>query len=152
MTRRVSRRGFHKAAAAGSLGYLFTGSALSVGKVYGANEKLRFAGVGIGGKGSSDIDNCAELGEVVAIVDIDDKNIASKVKKWKDVKVFNDYRKLFADEIMKNVDAVTVSTPDHHHALASVLAMRMGKHVYCQKPLTHTVFEARLMREVAKKP
>ncbi len=151
MASRVSRRTFGKAAAAGSLGYLFTGPAYSVDKVVGANDKLRFAGVGIGGKGSSDIDQAGNLGEVVAICDIDDKNLDSKIKKWKDAKVFHDMRKLYADDIMKNVDAVVVSTPDHSHALAAVLAMRMGKHVYCQKPLTHTVFEARLMREEAKK-
>ena len=151
MSQRLSRRRFGQLTGAASLGYLFTGPAFSVAKVYGANDKLRFAGVGIGGKGSSDIDNAANLGEVVAICDIDEKNIASKTKKWKDVKVFHDYRKLMEDAIMKNVDAVTVSTPDHNHATASVMAMKQGKHVYCQKPLTHTVLEARIMRDVAKK-
>jgi len=151
MAHRFTRRKFSQAAAAGSLGYLFTGPAYSVEKVAGANTKLRFAGVGIGGKGGSDIDQCANLGEIVALCDIDDNFLAKKTAKWKDAKVFHDYRKLFADDVMKNVDAVTVSTPDHHHALAAVLAMRMGKHVYVQKPLAHTVFEARLMREVAAK-
>src|SRR5207244_9094036 len=98
-----------------------------------------------------DSNNAAKLGEIVAICDIDEKNLARKTSAWKDAKVFYDYRKLLGDELMKNVDAVTVSTPDHHHATASVTAMRLGKHVYCQKPLTHSVFEARLMRETAKK-
>jgi predicted dehydrogenase len=150
MAQRLSRRTFGKAAVAGSLGYFLTSPAWTAAKVYGANDKLRFAGIGIGGKGSSDIDQAVELGECVALCDIDEKSLDKKAAKWNSVKVFHDYRKLLEDAIMKNVDAVTVSTPDHNHALASVMAMKQGKHVYCQKPLTHTVLEARIMREVAK--
>jgi predicted dehydrogenase len=151
MTTRLSRRGVLKASAAGSLGYFFTGPALSVCSAADANGKLYVAGIGVGGKGSSDIDQAASLMEVAAVVDIDEKNLDSKTKKWPKAKGFHDYRKLFDDGVFKTVDAVVVSTPDHHHAPAAVTAMRMKKHAYVQKPLTHTVFEARLMRETAKK-
>ncbi len=153
MTRKLSRRSVLKAAAAGGLGYLFTGPAFSVLRAQGSNARLRFAGIGVGGKGSSDIDNASALGDVIALVDIDetDKFLGGKAKKWPKAKTFNDYRKLFDDAIFKDVDAVTVSTPDHHHATAAIPCMRAGKHVYVQKPLTQTVFEARMMMAVARK-
>ena len=151
MSKRFSRRDALKASAAGTLGYFFTGSALSVASAAGANGRLYVAGVGVGGKGDSDIDHAGNLMDVVAVCDIDDNNLGKKTKKWEKAKGFNDYRKLFDDPVFKTVDAVTVSTPDHHHAPVAVSAMRMKKHVYVQKPLTHTVFEARLMRETAKK-
>ena len=150
MTARLNRRGFLQTTGAVSLGYLFTGPAWSVARAAGANERLSVAGIGVGGKGSSDIDQAGNLMDVIALCDIDDGKLAPKAKKWDKAKTFSDFRKIFDDaELMKAVDAFTVSTPDHTHALPSVLAMRHGKHVYCQKPLTHTVFEARLMRQVA---
>jgi predicted dehydrogenase len=113
---------------------------------------LKVAGIGVGGKGSSDIDQAGGLMTVTAICDVDDKMLAPKQKKWPEAKVFKDFRKLFDDTaLLKNIDAVVVSTPDHNHAVASILAMRAGKHVYCQKPLTHDVYEAHLMREEARK-
>lgn len=153
MTRKLSRRSVLKAGAAGGLGYLFTGPAFSVVRAADANTRIRFAGIGVGGKGSSDIDNAGNLGDVIALVDVDetDKFLGNKAKKWPKAKTFVDYRKLFDDPIFKDVDAVTVSTPDHHHATAAIPCMRAGKHVYVQKPLTQTVFEARMMMEVARK-
>src|SRR5205807_2367521 len=84
--------------------------------------------------------------------DVDDVFLANKAKQkgFDKAKHYFDYRKLL-DEMGKSIDAVTVSTPDHHHAVASLMAMKMGKHVYCQKPLTHTVYEARQMRLTAAK-
>jgi predicted dehydrogenase len=154
MTTKLSRRSVLKLSAAGGLGYLFTGPAWSVARAQGSNTRVRFAGVGVGGKGRSDIEQAGRLGDVVALCDIDetDKHLGGAAKKWDKAKTYFDFRKLFADsEMMKNVDAVTVSTPDHSHALASILAMRAGKHVYCQKPLARTVFEARVMMETARK-
>ena len=150
MARNVTRRRALKIGTAGTLGYLFAGPAVSVRRAYGANEKLRVAGIGVGGKGSSDIEQAGKFMEVVALCDIDDQRLNGRASTWPTAKKFFDYRKLF-DEAAKEFDAVTVSTADHSHAPAAVLAMRAGKHVYCQKPLTHTVFEARLMREVAAK-
>jgi predicted dehydrogenase len=149
MSNRISRRRVLQSGLV-SLGYLFTGPAGSVRKVYGANEKLRVAGIGVGGKGESDIEQAGRVMEVVALCDIDSERAKKSLAKWPDAKKFFDYRKLI-DQMAKEIDAVTVSTADHSHAPASILAMRAGKHVYCQKPLTHTVFEARMMREVAAK-
>ncbi len=151
MARRISRRQM-LAASAASLGYLHLAPAFSQARVFQSNERLRVAGIGVGGKGSGDIDQAGGLMQVVALCDIDDKKLGDKVKKWPEAKAFADYRKIFDDSsLLKNIDAFTVSTPDHTHALPSVLAMRAGKHVYCQKPLTHDVAEALLLREEAKK-
>ncbi len=150
MTRRITRRQA-LAASAATLGYLHLAPAVSAKRVFRANEKLRVAGIGVGGKGSSDIDNAAALMDVIALCDIDDKKNADKLKKWPTAKTFTDFRKLFDDTaLLKNIDAFTISTPDHTHALPAVLAMRAKKHVYVQKPLTHDVYEAHLLRKEAK--
>ncbi len=153
MTRKFSRRSALKLGAAAGLGYFFTGPAWSVVRAADSNTRLRFAGIGVGGKGSSDIDNAGNLGDVIALVDVDesDKFLGQKAKKWAKAKTFTDYRKFFDDAIFKEVDAVVVSAPDHHHANAAIPCMRAGKHVYVQKPLTQTVFEARMMMDVARK-
>jgi predicted dehydrogenase len=140
------------AASAASLGYLYTAPAVSQARVFQANGKLRVAGIGVGGKGSSDIDQAGNLMEVVALCDVDADHLGAKAKKWPSAKTFTDFRRLFDDSsLLKNIDAVTVSTPDHTHAIPAVLAMRAKKGVYCQKPLTHDVAEALLLRAEAKK-
>jgi len=156
----MSRRRFGKtsAAAATAFGFQFVPS-----RVWGINEKPALAGIGTGGKGSSDIDNSAGAGfQVVGLVDVIDAtkapegsdkkvlNIGEKRTKYADAKFYQDYREMLAD-LGDKVDAVTVSTPDHHHAFAAVAAMKAGKHVYCQKPLTHSIWEARVLADVAKK-
>lgn len=111
------------------------------------NSKLNIAVIGAGGKGESDTDHCA--GEnIYALCDVDENTLNARKKKYPDAQTFKDYRKML-DAIGKNVDAVIVATPDHHHAPAATLAMKMGKHVYCQKPLVQTVQEARIMRQLA---
>jgi predicted dehydrogenase len=160
MSTRVSRRRFLKTgAAAAGLGYFYTAPAASAARAAdGPNDKLRFACIGIGGKGDSDSSHLPSLGTVVAICDVDEGRLNQKANQMNKrdgaqsflaAKKYTDYRKLF-DEMAKEIDAVTVSTPDHTHAPASLMAMRLKKHVYCQKPLTHTVEEARQMRLVAK--
>jgi predicted dehydrogenase len=150
MSRRFTRRQA-LAASAASLGYLYTSPAFATTRIAGANEKLYVAGIGVGGKGSSDIDHAGELMEVVALCDVDSNFLKGKAKKWPKAKTFSDFRKLFDDkEVLKTADAFTVSTPDHTHTLASILAIRNKKHVYCQKPLTHDVYEAHLMMTEAK--
>ena len=148
MPRRITRRRAVQLGTAGALGYLFTGSSVSVRRAYGANETLRVAGIGVGGKGAGDIDQAGQLMTVVALCDIDDERTGQRLKVWPNAKPFFDYRQMF-DKMGKEFDAVTVSTADHSHAPASALAIRAKKHVYCQKPLTHTVAEARLLRELA---
>ena len=124
-----------------------------------ANERINVACIGVGGKGDSDSNSAFGLGgNIVALCDIDSntlngknqslKDRAAKNNRTYDAKLYRDWRKMF-DEMGKSIDAVTVSTPDHVHGMASITAMRLGKHVYCQKPLTQTVWEAREMRRLA---
>src|SRR5262249_61910548 len=116
------------------------------------NERIRFACIGVGGKGNSDTRDAASHGEIVALCDIDevtlDKMANPLKKKHPDAKTYYDYRKML-EELGDKIDAVTVSTPDHTHAPASVMAMRLGKHCFCHKPLTWSVEEARVMRSLA---
>jgi len=136
---------------AAGLGYFFTAPSFAAARIAGANGRLSVVGIGVGGKGSSDIDNASSLMDVIAICDIDEGNLGNKAKKWAQAKKFFDFRKLFDDsEIVRNMDAATISTPDHTHALAAAMAIRNKKHVYVQKPLTHSVFEAHYLKKLAK--
>jgi predicted dehydrogenase len=112
------------------------------------NEKLNIAAVGAGGQAATDINGCAAE-NIVALCDVDQQRLEERGAKFPKARLFRDYRQML--EEMKEIDAVTVSTPDHHHAHAAMLAMKLGKHVYCQKPLTHSIWEARLLRETAAK-
>src|ERR1043165_2871349 len=125
------------------------------------NEKINVACIGVGGKGDSDSNAVYELGgNIVGLCDVDANTLNRKLKHLQDKasktqkptpqpKLYKDFRKML-EEMDKSIDAVTVSTPDHCHGVASLMAMKMGKHVYCQKPLTQTVWEAREMRRLAK--
>ena len=114
----------------------------------GAGDKLRIAAVGGGGKGESDIECC--LGEqIVAIADADQNRAGASIQRCPGAKFYFDWREMLEKE-NKNIDAVTVSTPDHLHAVVASAAIKLGKHVYCQKPLTQTVYEARYLRKLAK--
>jgi predicted dehydrogenase len=151
MGRRTNRRDFLKHSALAGVGFWAAGG-IALANKEGANDRLRFACIGVGGKGESDASHAAHFGDIVAICDIDDDFLNKKAGEngFKNAKKYNDFRKMF-DELGKSIDAVTVSTPDHTHAPAAVMAMKMGKHVYCQKPLCHDVYEARVMRETADK-
>jgi predicted dehydrogenase len=151
MSTRMNRRRFLKAGtAAAGLGYFYTATATSAARAADSpSGKLRFAGIGVGGKGGGDTTHAGGLGDMVALCDIDENTLAGKAREFPAAKKYFDFRKML-DEMGKQIDAVTVSTPDHTHAPASIMAMKLGKHVYTQKPLTHTVFEARQMRQVAK--
>ncbi len=125
-----------------------------VGRVLGANDRINIACIGVDGKGDSDSSDAARCGgQIVAICDVDKKRLDKKAnqfaEKFPQLKQYTDYRKML-DEVGKDIDAVTVSTPDHHHGVASIRAMKMGKHCFCQKPLVQTVSEARIMRQLAK--
>ncbi|HUC85342.1 MAG TPA: Gfo/Idh/MocA family oxidoreductase, partial [Candidatus Acidoferrales bacterium] len=112
------------------------------------NSKLNIAAVGATGKGESDTDHCNSE-NIVALCDVDADRCAGQRKKYPDAKFYQDYRKMF-DDMADGIDAVTVSTPDHMHAIVASLAMKHGKHVYCQKPLVQTIYEARYLRNLAK--
>lgn len=116
------------------------------------NSKLRTAHIGVGGMGGSDLKSIASHKEVevAALVDVDTARMADPAKKYSGAKTFQDYREMFSSMADK-IDAVVVSTPDHTHAPAAMMALNHDKPVYCQKPLTHEIDEARKLREVAKK-
>ncbi len=112
------------------------------------NQKLNIAGIGVGGQGKGDIMNCKSE-NIIALCDVDDKRAEETFYLLPDAKRYKDYRKML-EEMDKEIDAVIISTPDHIHAPAAYMAMMMGKHVRVQKPLTHTIAEARLLTKIAK--
>lgn len=147
---KTTRRTFLKSATVASAGYLVAAGnekALS----QSPNEMPTVASIGVGGKGGSDSSNAAKFGKVVAICDVDRGTVDSKGKAdgFKDAEKFVDFRELFAKH-GKNIDICTISTPDHMHAPATLEAMRLGISCYTQKPLTRTIYEARLLAKVAK--
>jgi predicted dehydrogenase len=112
------------------------------------NERVAFASIGVGGKGNGDSQHVAKHGDLVAICDVDENTLEAKAKAFPKAKKFTDFRKML-DEMYKSIDAVTISTPDHNHACATMMAIKLGKHVYTQKPLAHDVWEARQLRLAA---
>lgn len=113
------------------------------------NEKLNIASIGAGGKATSDIQGCAHE-NIVALCDVDDKSAAETFNKYEKAARFRDFRRML-DEKGRDIDAVIVTIPDHMHATAAITAMERGKHVYVQKPLVRTVWEARAMLDAATK-
>ncbi len=113
-----------------------------------ANKKLNLAFIGVGGRGAHNLQGLADE-NVVALCDVDDNNAADSFKAYSNAKRFRDFRQMF-DKMGKEIDAVVVSTPDHTHFAATMAAMELGKHVFCEKPLTHTVWEARTMKKAAQ--
>ena len=112
------------------------------------NEKMNIAGIGVGGMGSGDVNGCTSE-NIVALCDVDWKKAEETFYKLPNAKKYKDYRKML-DEMGDQIDACTVSTPDHTHAPAAYMAMKLGKHVRVQKPLTHTIAEARLLANTAR--
>jgi len=143
----VSRRRFLGTAAATSFAFTFVPSTS-----FGANDRINVGCIGVGGKGASDLTGVAEAGgQIVALCDVDDNRKRKEATEpFTDAKFYRDFREMLESEGDK-IDAVTVSTPDHVHCHASVMAMKKGKHVYCQKPLTRSIAEARLMTQTAEK-
>jgi predicted dehydrogenase len=148
MKRGTNRRAFIKTTAAVGAGYWVAGG-IAPRRSLSANEQINFASIGVGGKGQSDSADAGRLGNMVAICDIDEGTLNKAGAKWPNAKKFFDFRKML-DECEKEIDAVTVSTPDHTHAVATAMAMRMGKHAFTQKPLTKTIEEARILTNLAK--
>jgi hypothetical protein len=144
----MTRRQFIYSSAVAAGATALTGLLVAAPRKIASTDKLRIACVGGGGKGSSDIHCCREE-EIVAICDADQKMAAESCAKNPNAKFYYDWREMFEKE-GKNIDAVMVSIPDHLHAMVASHAIKMGKHVYCQKPLTQTVYEARYLRKLAK--
>jgi predicted dehydrogenase len=111
------------------------------------SEKVNIAGIGVGGMGAANLRALASQ-NIVALSDVDHDYAAKTFKEYPNAKLYTDYREML--EKQKDIEAVLIATPDHTHAVISMAAMRSGKHVYCQKPLTHSVHEARVLAKAAK--
>ncbi|MGO1244649.1 MAG: Gfo/Idh/MocA family protein [Sphingobacterium sp.] len=148
-----SRREFIKGAALAAAGFMIVPRHVLGGAGFIApSDKLVIAGIGAGGKGQSDIANFYKSGkaEIAYLCDVDDRRAATSVKNFPKAKYYKDYREML-DKEHKHIDAVSISTPDHNHAIQSVAAIQLDKHVYVQKPLAHDVWEARVLTDLAKK-
>ena len=151
MTSKISRRKFLRVGSIAAVGLTVVPSSV-LGMKFGhvaPSDKLNIVGVGIGGKGFSDL-KAMESQNIVGLCDVDWKYSDRVFKYFPKAKKYNDYRKMY-DELGKSIDAVVVATADHTHAIIAAEAITMGKHVYVEKPLTHTVYESRLLTNLAKK-
>ena len=145
--KKISRRKFVSTAAAVSAFTIVPRHVLGGVKYKAPSEKLNVAGVGVGGMGGGNIKRCS--GEnIVALCDVDSNYAKGTFKSYPKAKTYSDYRKMFDKQ--KDIDAVVIATPDHTHAVIAMAAIKAGKHVYVQKPLTFTVKEARLLTEAAR--
>ncbi|HWK07159.1 MAG TPA: Gfo/Idh/MocA family oxidoreductase [Puia sp.] len=147
-----SRRDFLRDASLAATGFFIVPRHV-LGKGFVApSDRLAVAAIGAGGKGADDLRNFYGSGkvDVVGLCDVDDRQAAGSVKKYPKAKYYKDFREMLEKE-HKNIDAVSVSTPDNVHAVATLAAMQLGKHVYCQKPMTHDIYEARTLTEAAKR-
>ncbi|MBN8784345.1 MAG: oxidoreductase [Sphingobacteriales bacterium SCN 48-20] len=150
--KKSSRRTFIRQAAVAGAGFVIVPRHV-LGRGYVApSDKLNIAGIGAGGKGESDLAEFAKSPHVniVAMCDVDDRAAAKSRERFPKANYYKDFRKMLQAE-KNNIDAVSISTPDHTHAVATMAAMAMGKHVYTQKPLTHDIYEARQLAEAARK-
>src|ERR1700743_3209796 len=149
----TSRRGFIKSSTIAAAGFMIVPRYVLGGKGYTApSDKLVIAGVGAGGKGQSDIANFYASGnaEIAYLCDVDTRSAAKTVGKFPKAKFYKDWRQML-DKEHKNFDAVSVSIPDHNHAIVALSAMQLNKHVYVQKPMAHDIYEARALTNAAKK-
>ncbi|CAL1518661.1 Gfo/Idh/MocA family oxidoreductase [Chitinophaga sp. MM2321] len=148
-----SRRNFIKNSALAAAGFTIIPRHVLGGKGFLApSDKLVIAGIGVGGKGRSDLFNFNASGKanIGFLCDVDDRAATTSRERFPKAKYYKDWRELFEKE-SKSFDAVSVSTPDHSHAIIAMGAMQLGKHVYVQKPMTHDIWEARKLTEAAKK-
>jgi predicted dehydrogenase len=150
MNYRVSRRHFLRGTSA-SLAALsiVPGHILGLNGATPPSEKLNLAMVGVGGQGRVNLDALAPLANIVALCDVDERNAADSFKAYPTAKRHRDFRKML-DELDKEVDGVVVATPDHTHAAIAMRAIQMNKHVYCEKPLAHSIFEVRRLVQAAR--
>jgi len=149
----LSRRNFLKTAGVAAAAFTILPRFVLGGKGFiPPSDTVYIAGIGVGGKGTSDLTGFAKNthAKVVFLCDVDDRMIADSKKNFPEAKYYKDFR-VMLDKEHKGIDAVSVSTPDHTHFVATMAAMQRGKHVYVQKPLTHSIYEARVLAETARK-
>jgi len=148
MMKQSTRRQFLASSAATGLGFWVAGG-VSARESTSPNEAIQIACFGVNGKGTSDVHNASRFGKIYALCDVDQSSLDGSAKAYKIEHKFSDFRELL-DRLGDKIDAVVVSTPDHNHAVIAAKAMKMGKHCYCQKPLTHSVYEARQLGKIAR--
>ena len=149
MIRQLTRRDFLRHAAwSGASLIILTNSRLVRGTQ--ANSKLDVAGIGIGGRGAADVNGVGASENIVALCDVHQEHAAKTFEAYPQAARYKDFRRML-DKIHNKIDAVVIGTPDHTHAAPGVMAMKLGKHCYCEKPLTHSVYEARVMAETARR-
>ncbi len=148
----INRRRFLYRTGAGLAWFnILPGSLLRGADKLPANDKLNVAGIGIGSRGGAVVGEVAGLGHnIVALCDVDESYAAKEFAKYPSARRFTDYRVMF-DQMGQGVDGVVIGTPDHTHAVIAMEAMRRGKHVYCEKPLTHSIHESRALAAAAHK-
>ena len=144
----LSRRKFLAASAAATAFQIVPRHVIAGSGQTPPSEKLNIAGIGVGGMGASNLRKCKEE-NIVALCDVDHDYAAPTFKAYPKAKIYTDYREMFDKE--KDIDAVIIATPDHTHAVVTMRALEAGKHVFCQKPLTHTVHEARTITKAARR-
>jgi predicted dehydrogenase len=147
MNAQLTRRRFIAKSALGASSLFLTGLAAYRARGDSANEKLNIAMIGVANQAAYNLSNISSE-NIVALCDVDDTFLAAAAQKYPSAKTYNDFRRLLDQ---KGIDAVVVATPDHTHAVASVAALNSGRHVYCEKPLTHTVSECRAVMDTARR-
>ncbi len=149
---KTDRRSFIKTTGAASVFTIVPRFVLGGTGYVAPSDTVYIAGIGVGGKGESDLTSCAESkhAKISLLCDVDDRMAVNSKKNFPEAKYYRDFREML-DKEHKHIDAVTVSTPDHTHAVAAMAAMQLGKHVYVQKPLTYSIGEARALTLAAKR-
>jgi len=152
MKEKFSRRKFIKSASLAGAGFFIVPRHVLGRGFVAPSDKLNIAGIGAGGKGESDLAEFSKSPKVniVALADVDDRQCKKSRDRFSKANYYKDFREML-DKEKNNIDACSISTPDHTHAVATLAAMQLGKHVYTQKPLTHDIYEARILTEAAKK-
>ncbi|MDR3712028.1 MAG: Gfo/Idh/MocA family oxidoreductase [Puia sp.] len=149
---RSSRRDFLRATSMAATGFFIVPRHV-LGKGFLApSDRLTIAGIGVGGKGAGDLKNFSDSGkaDIAFLCDVDDRQARGSVERFPKAKYYKDFREML-DKHHKHIDAVSVSTPDNIHSVAATAAMELGKHVYVQKPLTHDIYEARMLTQAAQR-
>jgi predicted dehydrogenase len=146
MKEKINRRNFIKTTAAFSSFTIVVRHVLGGPSYTAPSDKLNIAGIGVGGMGAADLKDM-KTENIVALCDVDWNYAARTFREYPKAKRYRDFRKMLDKQ--KDIDAVVVATPDHIHAVATMAAIKAGKHVYCEKPLTHSVHEARKVTEAA---
>src|SRR2546421_2724994 len=143
----LSRRKFLQKTTLATTGIFFVGRPHLFGRSLSPNERLNLGVIGVTGRGGEDLHEVRSE-NIVALCDVDEEKLRGAASKYPSAKTYNDFRQLLDQ---KDIDAIVIGTPDHTHAVCAVAALKSGRHVYCEKPLAHTVSETRIITELARK-